>query len=381
LKIVQIITHMDTIGGAQVHVSDMCIRLKESGSDVYVIAGGGKNVYEALNEEGILFIYSKNLIRKLNVVSDIKSVLEIRKIVKKINPDIIATHSSKAGIVGRIAGWSLRIPTVFTAHGWSYTDGVSKRKKRFYILIEKVVARISSGVIAVSKYDEALALKHKVLPIRKITTIHNGVHDVEGDLKEQHIYSDDQPNIVMVARFALPKKQLQLLEALNHLQHIKWKICFAGDGPLLKEAQDYVQEMKLSDRVNFLGNCEDVTSLLFKSDLFILISDWEGLPLSILEAMRCGLPIIASDVGGVKEAVIQNENGFLIPKNDFKQLIEKLSYLLTDPLQRLKMGRRGRVIYEENFNFERMYEETLTYYKKVIQTDQEYNNILRRDVI
>jgi len=143
---------------------------------------------------------------------------------------------------------------------------------------------------------------------------------------------------------------------------------FAGEGPKLQEAQDYAENTGLSDRVYFLGNRKDVTELLHQSDLFALMSDWEGLPLSILEAMRCGLPIIASDVGGVNEAVRQSKNGYLIPKNDSKELVDKLTMLLTKPALRLEMGNSGRKLYEDNFTFEKMHKETFSYYEKVIKS-------------
>lgn len=368
LKIVQLITRMDTIGGAQVHVRDISVELKKSGHDIYLVAGGKKNVHDVLEKDDIQLIYSKYLIRNLNLISDIKAVLEVRKIIRKIQPDIIAIHSSKAGVVGRIAGWSLRIPTIFTAHGWSYTDGVSKTKRRLYIFLETIMGRISDGVIAVSEYDKELAIKQKVLPGSKVFTIHNGVHGIENQNKL--FYSYKQPNIIMVARFAPPKRQLQLLKVLNQIRHIQWKMYFAGDGPLLQMARDYVEREGLCDRVYFLGNRQDISDLLQKSDIFILQSDWEGLPLSILEAMRCGLPIIASDVGGVKEAVKQSINGFLIPKDDEQELLNRVAQLLTNPRMRLEMGKHGKSIYEEHFTFKKMMGKTLSFYEKTVEMKQ-----------
>lgn len=359
---------MDDVGGAQVHVRDIVGGLKESGHDIYIITGEKRNVHKSIEQNEISLIYCKYLIRKLNIISDIKAVLKIREIVKGISPDIIATHSSKAGIIGRIVGYTLRIPTIFTAHGWSYTEGVSAKKRWIYILIEKVIGRFSDGVIAVSEYDRQLAIKHKVLPEKKLEAIHNGVHDIE--IIKRVGNSDEQFNIIMVARFAPPKRQLQLLKVLNHMQHLSWEISFAGDGPELQAAKDYVESVGLGKRVSFLGNREDVTDLLQNSDLFVLLSDWEGLPLSILEAMRCGLPIIASDVGGVNEAVIHSENGYLIPKSDDNELLKKLTHILMDRSLCLDMGRKSRRLYEENFTYAKMYSETFNYYEKTILEKQ-----------
>lgn len=368
LRIVQIITRMDDVGGAQIHVRDIVGGLKESGHDVYMITGGKRNMHPSIEQKGISLIFCKHLIRDLSLISDVKAVLEIRKFVKEISPDIIATHSSKAGVIGRIVGYTLRIPTVFTAHGWSYTEGVSTKKRRLYIVIEKVMGWFSNRVITVSEYDKQLALKYKVLPERKMETIHNGVHGTGINVREKN--HNKHLNIIMVARFAPPKQQLYLLKVLNQMRHIEWEISFAGDGPELQEAKDYVESVGLGKRVSFLGNREDITDLLQQSDLFVLISDWEGLPLSVLEAMRCGLPIIASDVGGVKEAVVHSENGYLIPKSDGNELLEKLTYILMNRSLSFEMGKKSRQLYEERFTYAEMYSKTVNYYEKMIREKQ-----------
>lgn len=355
---------MDTIGGAQVHVRDISIAMQECGNTIYLVSGGTKNVHTEVEKSGVNLIYSPHLIRQLHLVSDIKAIFEVRKIIKKVKPDIIATHSSKAGIIGRLAGWSLRIPTTFTAHGWSFTEGVPKSKKRLYIFFEKVIGLISNGVITVSEYDKQLARKYKVLPENTMTTIHNGVHDIAKGTRIG--LTGDYPKIIMVARFAPPKQQLKLLQALDELRHIQWKMYFAGDGPQIQDAKNYVENSNLTDRVFFLGSRGDIINLLNQSDLFILLSEWEGLPLSILEAMRCNLPILASNVGGVKEAVLQTQNGYLVSKDDEFELRDKLLRLLTNPSLRIEMGNRSRKIYEEKFRFELMHEKTMDFYEKTI---------------
>ncbi|KAA0944217.1 glycosyltransferase family 4 protein [Sporosarcina sp. ANT_H38] len=366
MKIVQLITQMDTVGGAQVHVRDIAHGQEKIGHTIYLVAGGNESNHDIFGKDKSNLIYSNYLIRSLHLIWDLKAVFEIRKIIKEIGPDLIATHSSKAGVIGRIAGWTLNIPTIFTAHGWSFTEGVQNKKKWFYILIEKAIGLISDGVITVSKYDEQLALRYKVLPKRKIITIHNGVHDIQVNKKVEYV--DRVPKIIMVARFAPPKKQLQLLDALNRIRNIPWEMYFAGEGVQLEEAKNFVEHADLMNRVHFLGNREDINDLLNKSHIFVLLSEWEGLPLSILEAMRSSLPIIASDVGGVKEAVLQSINGYVIPRNDSSDLIDKLTILLTSPELRLEMGNKSRLSYENNFTYDKMQEETLDYYEKVIQT-------------
>lgn len=360
MRVVQLITHMYEVGGAQVHVRDISKRLLADGHRISIIYGAEKNLADELYINGIDFIPIKHLVRNLSLVKDLLAFVEIRKTLKEVNPDIVAIHSSKAGIIGRIACWTLCIPFVFTAHGWAFTEGVEKNKQFLYRWIEKWIGKITKQVITVCDYDRILALQHHVLPAAKLKTIHNGVID-QSNLQNQ-LRSNEVVRILMVARFDIPKKHLELLEALNLIKDLNWHMVFAGDGRLKEQATQYVQQHHLEHKVTFLGNYSNVSDLLMDADIFVLTSSWEGLPLSILEAMSHGLPIIASSVGGVKEAVKNTENGFIIHHN----LSKLLGTLIENPSLRKSMGKKSREIYESSFTFERMYSQTLLMYKNLI---------------
>lgn len=349
------------MGGAQIHVRDVATHLKSRGYDVHLITGGKVNVHNS--HENIAIHTVRHLVRELNPFSDLKAFFEMRKLLKIIGPDLVATHSSKAGIIGRLAATSLHIPVIFTAHGWSFTDGVRTPKKIIYRLVEKIAGYFSSGVIAVSEYDRGLALSHNVISEDKIICIQNGVHDV---IEPQRTKEEtEEIRLIMIARFAHPKMQLQLLESLANLKHIGWTMQFVGDGPEKGKAEQYAIENGFIHKVHFEGWRQDIDELLAKSHIFILISKYEGLPLSILEAMRAGLPIIATDVGGVKEAVTA-ENGILVPVDDSQALTNALERLMGDPDLQNRMGLKGRKLFEEKFTFSKMMEETLAYYKAIV---------------
>lgn len=360
MKIAQVITRMDTIGGAQVHVRDLSNHLAALGNEVFIITGGGKVTHHKLD---VTCYISPSLKRQINPLYDVRAFFEIRKILKETKPDVVATHSSKAGLIGRIAACSLRIPTVFTAHGWAFTEGVTPQKRRLYIAIEKAIGRITNKVITVSHYDRLLAASNDVLPMNKMITVHNGV------LPLRHITQlnrkNNQVNILMIARFDVPKRQLNLIRACEKLRDMPWRLSFIGDGKKLEEARAYVEKRNLRDRVLFYGGMNNIEIPLSKSQLFVLLSDYEGLPLSILEAMQVGLPIIASDVGGVKEAVIDSGNGFLIPKGKEQLLLQRLTELITDVSLRESMGLRSRELFNEKFTFDRMLTETKEVYETI----------------
>ncbi len=218
------------------------------------------------------------------------------------------------------------------------------------------------AVIAVSDYDRDLAVRCHVLARNQVCVIHNGIADVSFRAAPA---VGRQVNIVMVARFAAQKAHNCLLRALQDLQG-NFDLWLIGDGPDIEQARANSVRLGVSDRVVFMGARNDVPELLAKAHIFVLASNYEGLPISILEAMRAGLPVVASDVGGVGESVCDGENGFLVPRGDVLTLRERLQRLISNETLRAKMGAASRRRYVEEFTSEQMVSKTLAVYKKVL---------------
>ncbi|QDP99983.1 glycosyltransferase family 4 protein [Lysinibacillus fusiformis] len=356
---------MDKVGGAQKHVEELAVKLKQDAHEVTIVTG----LYDAslwrLQEEKIDVISIPAMKRAIHLSKDLQALWQLRAALKIIKPDVIAAHSSKAGAIGRLVGSFLRIPTVFTAHSWSFTEGVPPKKKLMYRQLEKAVQPLTIKIITVSEYDRKLALTKGIAPAHKLMTIHNGI----AQLADQHAPkydSLDSPLIMMVARFEVPKRQDALLAALMELPEVPWRIQFIGDGSLRPDLEKYVTDKGFADRVTFLGNQSKVTELLAQAQLFVLLSDWEGLPIAIIEAMRAGLPIIATNVGGVSELITDNDNGFIIDREDKELLKQRLRQLLTDAALRQKMGDASERRFLRNFTFSPMYQKTLNVYEQAV---------------
>jgi len=228
---------------------------------------------------------------------------------------------------------------------------------------ERVASRFSNGIITVSEADRALAFRYRIVPWHSMTVVHNGVRDTA---EQSHPDAGDAAHIVMVARFSPQKDQALLLKAL--VGQVKpFRLSLVGEGPDQTAVQALAKELGLSGRVNFLGACGDVSRILAGANVFVLTSNWEGLPISILEAMRAGLPVIATDVGGVREAVVDGETGFLVDRGNLVMLRSRLQQLLGDPELRKKMGEAGRKRYLEYFTVEQMLEATLRVYTEVLK--------------
>lgn len=245
MRIVQLISRMDVVGGAQVHVLELSRGLAQKGHEVIVLSMGSGIMTEELINSGIQYVELKNLKLKIRPIHDVEAIFEIRQWLKKLKPNILAVHSSKAGILGRTAGWLAGIPTVFTAHGWAFTEGVSKRKRVIYSLFEMLTGKISPGVITVSHYDYRLALKHRTVPENKMKVIHNGVSDVgQGFIAD---VCQSPPHLVMTARFDYPKDHLQLIDAVRPLQELDWSIDFIGGGKMLQQTLEFYERVKHGD--------------------------------------------------------------------------------------------------------------------------------------
>jgi glycosyltransferase involved in cell wall biosynthesis len=363
LKIVFLVTRSDNIGGSHIHIRDLGTQLLKDGHEVTVFIGGDGPIIDYYKNFGLNTINIPNLKRNISPINDLKSFFEIKKKLKDFSPDIVSTHSSKAGFIGRLASRALSIPVIFTAHGWSFTTGKSTISRVIYKFLEKIITPFTDFVITVSDYDRNLAIKHLNINLNKIKTIYNGMRDIDPSFYANPA-KQGKVNIVKVARFDQQKNHRDLLRAASGLRNIE--LHFIGDGPLLNEVKKFAKSLGMFDNVKFYGRVENVHEILSKCQIFTLISNWEGFPRSTVEAMRAGLPVIVTNVGGAAEAVSHNVNGYIIEKNDQRKLKYYLKILVEDNEKRSKMGKASRSIYNDKLQFEMMYKKTVEIYQKIL---------------
>ena len=363
MRLLYIITRADTLAGAQVHVMEMAQAVIKAGHEAHVLVGLGTPYGEALQLRGIPHTQLEGLRRNISPLKDVTSLFQIRRVIRKVQPDLISTHSSKAGILGRVAARTCGVPCLFTAHGWSFTEGVPEPRRSLYRFIERLMAPLAARIICVSEADRRFAM-HAGIAESRLVTIHNGRHDLPK--VERDAAPDSRPvRIVMIGRLDEQKDHALLFSALEGLDG--FELDLIGDGPRQDELQRLAVERGLGGYVRFLGLRTDVPEQLARADLFCLITNWEGFPRSTLEAMRAGLPVIVSDAGGSAAAVDQGQTGFVVPRGDQQALHEKLEQLLEDPGLRHRMGEAGRRRFEALFTFERMYTKTIEIYYGVLQ--------------
>lgn len=365
MKVAFIITRCDDIGGAQIHVRDLSTALRKDGCDAVVLAGTNGVLADELRARGVPYYRLHHLARDVGPLQDVRCFSELRQALRDIQPDIVSTHSTKAGFIGRITGRSLGIPTLFTAHGWGFTEGRPALQALGFWVVERTTAAWAARIITVCESDRKAAVRARLAPRDRLVTIYNAMPDVAPTLRAQP--GGTPPRLVMVARLSHWKDQPALLQALSGLKDLDWRLDLIGDGPLRGQIEELTRELGLTSRVTFLGFRSDVPEQLAKAQVFALVSKWEGFPRSILEAMRAGLPVVATDVGGVRESVVDGETGYVIGRGDTERLRERLRKLITSCELRVAMGTAGRARYEDRFTFDRLVERTTSVYESVLR--------------
>ncbi|HWQ15173.1 MAG TPA: glycosyltransferase, partial [Roseiflexaceae bacterium] len=239
---------------------------------------------------------------------------------------------------------------VFTAHGWGFAPGAPAARRPLVWASEALAAALGGHIICVSHYDRRLAEASLIARLAPAGTVYCGLPSHA----PQAAPAREPPAVAMVARFFPQKDHALLLRAFAAAGHPQARLLLVGDGPGLPECRRLVAGLGLGERVQFLGARDDVPHILAGAQVFALASRYEGVPISVLEAMRAGLPVLATAVGGVAEAVAHGRTGLLTPPGDERALAAGLRLLLGQPHLRAAMGAAGRAAFLNSFTRERM---------------------------
>jgi len=369
IKVIHIITRLDMGGSAQNTLLTalnhdpqrygVCL-IKGSSLESAMTKAETKLVEDQLEtakKQGIEIIDVPSLVRRISPINDVRALVALFRHIRKIEPHIVHTHTSKAGILGRLAAWLARIPTIIhTPHGHVFYGHFGRLLSRIFLQMEKLLGRITHHHIALTPEEGNDYLNLGVAKSKNISVIHSGVDlncfkrsATESNPKRNELGIPPDSLVVGYVGWLIPIKGVTyLVNAMAEVvhRHPNSLLVLVGKGDEKGEEEiklkEQVENLGLADNVRFLGWRSDVDEIMGCFDIFVLPSLNEGMGRVLVEAMSAGLPIVASSVGGIPDLVKHEENGLLVPPADAGALERAISDLLSDKPRRKRMGETGK---------------------------------------
>jgi len=368
-KILYIITQSE-LGGAQRYIFDLATNLSEYNVSVaYGEQGDNGELSKMLQENKIKTHLIHNLVRKINIRKDWQAMLEIRKLIKKINPDIVHLNSSKISIIASLSNINIKNKLIYTAHGWVFNEKLSLSKKIFYKLSERWTAKLKNKIICVSEFDKQSAIKNRIEE-NKLITIHNGISKtvfLEKDEARKKIeeISGQKINIneTIIGTIGNLYKNKGFEYLITSIKKVKkTKLIIIGDGEERNHLEKLINKYNLESKVLLLGRVNNASKLLKAFDIYINSSLKEGLSYTLLEATQAGLPIIATEVGGNSEIVINEKTGLLIEPASSKIIAKTINYFLKNKNLQQTYSKNAIAKYKNYFDLKTMLQKTKKVY-------------------
>lgn len=373
------VTRLD-MGGAQFNTVYTVTHLNKDIFDVYLLAGPNGTMQNIPDGTKVEFI--PQLQRSINPVSDLKALLAIYKNIKKINPDIIHTHSSKAGILGRIAAYFARVPVIIhTFHGFGFHPLQNFLVRNTYILLEKICALFSSALIFVSESNIQYALSlgignlSGVGNLDKFHLIRSGIKLSDYPAKaDKHLVRSDlgiKDDDILISSIGNTKPQKNpihlIIAASNIISKLPLaKFVFVGGGSELEKYKKAVRDLNIEKNFIMTGWRSDGAQILAASDIYAMTSLWEGLPRSLVEAFATGIPAVCYRTDGVTDILKDGVNGFSVEKNDINGFTDYLTKVISDSTLRKKLASGAKNTDLKTFDIDYMVNQQEELYKNLI---------------
>lgn len=376
IKLLYVITKLE-LGGAQKQLLALIRGLdKERFITFLYTAKNGLLVEDALRIPCLKLKRSRFLERPIHPLKDFLAIIDLYIFIKMNRIDIVHTHSSKAGILGRLTARLAGVRViVHTVHGWSFNDYQPLIKRKLFLWLEKIAAGFTDTLIVVSDYDKKRGLNNHIGKSYQYQLIRYGIDYPELDrVKGQNLKKELRmdPNNLLVGMISCfkPQKSPQDFIRLAYLVNQiipEVKFILVGDGILRRDIEKLIDKFKLQNNVILTGWRRDIPDILSGIDIFVLTSLWEGLPISVLEAMGSKKPVVATTTGGIAEVIIENKTGYLVPPGDAKGMSERLAGLIKDENLRKVMGENAKKSLSINFRLENMVKQNQGLYQNLIK--------------
>ncbi|MHA1344413.1 MAG: glycosyltransferase family 4 protein [Promethearchaeota archaeon] len=376
IKICHIVLLAD-LSGSKRSMLEILNRCDKNTYKRYVISNGKGELIHNLNKLGINSLSIPQLVRKISPVLDIIAFFRIYKYCKKYKFDIVHTHSSKTGLLGRVAAKLSGVKKIIHhVRGYSFHEFSSLPNKLIYGILEKFASYFCDKVIFVNEEEKNYSIEKHILPEYKCITILNGIDLKKFNIRNKkkwkqevrrHLNIPLKSKVIMFAGRLCPQKDpITLKETIisfyNHGNNNTYFLIL-GNGEYYNYLLNEFKKYLLSSKVIMLGWKNNTEKYLAASDIFFLPSLWEGMPLTILEAMAMGVPIVASDIKGNREAVDPNNTGFLIAPKSPYLFCKKLHNLIENDSLRKIFGLNAYNRAIQYFDIDKNVKKILNLYK------------------
>ena len=336
-----------------------------------------------VEEYGVTPVLIKEMQRVPNFKSDREAYLKIKQIIQEYKPDIVHTHASKAGALGRKAAFACNVPVVIhTFHGHVFHSYFGKVKTLLFKFIERRLAKKSSGIIAISEIQKKeLSEIHKICPASKIKVIPLGFDLLKfnekskterNNVRTKYNIADDEVAIAIIGRLTAIKNHAFFFDVVESIlnrgiQNVKFFV--VGDGDLKEFVVQRSEELnsKFGSKIILTSWIKDIATFNAGMDIICLTSDNEGTPVSLIEAQASEVAVLTTNVGGVKDIMLDGETGFIVEKGNLKEYGEKLVYLIENDEIRRKMSQNGWNFVRDKFHYTRLVKDMETYYNELLE--------------
>lgn len=384
IKILRIINRFN-IGGPTYNATFLT-RFLSDDFETLLVGGlpekGESDSLHILDEYGVKPLLIEEMKREPNFSSDRKAYKKLKEIIRDFQPDIVHTHASKAGALGRRAAINLNVPiVVHTFHGHVFHSYFGKLKTSLYKTIERQLAKKSTGIVAISMLQkDELSNQHNICSEEKISVIQLGfdLHKFNENLPERRkitrthfAIEEDEIAIGIIGRLAPIKNHalfLDIIESISTQTTKKVVVFIVGDGSEKATIEQRIKLLQLPQniRIQLTSWIKDIGTFNAGMDIICLTSNNEGTPVSLIEAQAANIPIITTDVGGVRDVVDDENTGFIVPKESVDAFSEKLLLLIENSTVRERMSQNGWAFVEQKFHYKTLVGNMENYYRRLI---------------
>ena len=387
IKIIRIQSRI-CIGGPATHTTLLSSKLGKDKFDTVLVGGGIEkgeaDFTEFARNNGVKTVIIEEMSRNISLRNDVVSLIKVYKLIQQVKPTIVHTHTAKAGTIGRVAAFLAHVPLIIhTFHGHAFHSYFSPLKSKMFVLIERMLGCITDKIIVISqKQFQEICGQYRIAKADKIQIIPLGLelnkflNDTQKDKHSLEFRTNwgvpsDAILIGIVGRLAPIKNHVMFLEVAQQVLqtapcNMKLKFMIVGDGELRTDLEDYVTKLGIDKYVIFTGWQTQMKVVYDSLDIVALTSLNEGTPLTLIEAMASGKPVITTNVGGIPDLVTDGYSGILVPPNSPDIFANRLIELLKNKAMRDMLSVNGRNIVIQKYHYSRLIRDIEELYEQLL---------------